>query len=141
MGWTSENVATDFEISREAMDKVRSCFTTDLFQLFTLHTKLGVMSHQQALATQRSGHFTAEIVPFHTCLINSTKPDSPPQLVVITEDDSIQHNASLESFAKAKNAFPQWGKGKSTGPNSSQVTDRAAATVLMRRSKAVTLTF
>jgi len=63
-------------------------------------------------------------------------PDAPPQPVVITEDDGIRHNASLENFAKAKSAFPQWGEGKSTGPNSSQVTDGAAAAVLMRRSKA-----
>jgi acetyl-CoA acyltransferase 1 len=42
----------------------------------------------------------------------------------------------MENFAKAKSAFPQWGEGKSTGPNSSQVTDGGAAVVLMKRSKA-----
>lgn len=142
MGWTSENVATNFKISREAMDQVHSNFQTEVLYLISLtfHPKLGVTSHQRASAAQRSGRFTAEIMPFKTRLIDPALPDSPPKSVVITEDDGIRHNASLENFAKAKSAFPQWGEGKSTGPNSSQVTDGAAATVLMRRSKAVTVT-
>lgn len=76
-------------------------------------------------------------MPFHTRFIDPANPDIPPQSVTITEDDGIRHNASLENFSKAKSAFPQWGEGKSTGPNSSHVTDGAAAIVLMRRSKAV----
>jgi len=40
----------------------------------------------------------------------------------------------MENFSNAKSAFPQWGEGKSTGPNSSQLTDGGAAVVLMRRS-------
>lgn len=117
------------------------CSLFDFFCIsFAFRTKLGVMSHQRASAAQKSGRFTAEIMPFYARLVDPAKPDSPSQSVVITEDDGIRHNASLESFAKAKSAFPQWGEGKSTGPNSSQVTDGAAATVLMRRSKAVIVT-
>lgn len=95
------------------------------------------MSHLRASAAQKSGRFDSEIIPITTRLIDAANPDAPPKSVVITEDDGIRHNATLENFAKAKSAFPMWGEGKSTGPNSSQVTDGAAATVLMRRSKAV----
>jgi acetyl-CoA acyltransferase 1 len=56
--------------------------------------------------------------------------------VTVTEDDGIRHNAAIENFSKAKSAFPQWGEGKSTGPNSSQVTDGGAAVVLMKRARA-----
>jgi len=94
------------------------------------------MSHLRASAAQKSGRFLDEIIPFNTFRIDPEVANGEPQPVTVTEDDGIRHNATLESFAKAKPAFPQWGEGKSTGPNSSQVTDGAAALVLMRRSKA-----
>ena len=101
--------------------------------------QLCVLSHQRASAAQKSGRFTSEILPFTTCLVTpSSDPCGEPviQSVTVTEDDGIRHNASMESFSKAKSAFPQWGEGKSTGPNSSQVTDGGAGIVLMKRSKA-----
>ena len=92
------------------------------------------MSHTRASKAQKSGRFNAEILPFHTFRI---EPESAsPVSVIITDDDGIRHDATLENFSAAKSAFPQWGDGKSTGPNSSQVTDGAAAVVLMRRSRA-----
>jgi len=92
------------------------------------------MSHNRASAAQKAGYFKSEIFPFHT--FRAESETSPLIPVTITEDDGIRHEATLESFAKAKSAFPQWGEGKSTGPNSSQVSDGAAAVMLMRRSKA-----
>jgi acetyl-CoA acyltransferase 1 len=92
------------------------------------------MSHLRASAAQKAGIFESEIVPFHA--LRAVSESSPLVPITITEDDGIRHDATLDSFAKAKPAFPQWGEGKSTGPNSSQVTDGAAAVVLMRRSTA-----
>lgn len=53
----------------------------------------------------------------------------------MTEDDGIRHGTTAEALGKIKSAFPQWG-GKTTGGNASQITDGAAAVLLMRRSKA-----
>ena len=72
--------------------------------------------------------------------------------VMINADDGLRKGTTVESLAKARSAFPQFGKGFSTGmrrPNSmkcssdcdvggntSQITDGAAAVILMRRDKA-----
>lgn len=53
----------------------------------------------------------------------------------MTEDDGIRHGTTPESLGKIRSAFPQWG-GKTTGGNASQITDGAAAVMMMRRSKA-----
>lgn len=55
--------------------------------------------------------------------------------VVVSEDDGIRHGTTAEGLGKIRSAFPQWG-GKTTGGNASQITDGAAAVLLMRRSKA-----
>ena len=56
------------------------------------------------------------------------------QDVTVTKDDGIRTNASLEGMAKLKPAFKE--NGTSTAGNSSQISDGAAATLLMRRSTA-----
>jgi acetyl-CoA acyltransferase 1 len=56
--------------------------------------------------------------------------------ILITEDDGIRHGTTAEGLGKLKSAFPQWGAGKTTGGNASQVTDGAAAVLLMTRRKA-----
>ncbi|KAG8706873.1 hypothetical protein FRC09_002159 [Ceratobasidium sp. 395] len=115
MGWTSENVAADFNISREKMDE------------------LALLSHNRASEAQKSGRFADEIVPFKTVLKSE---DGSVKEVVLDKDDGIRHGSTMEGMAKARSAFPDWGKARSTGANSSQVTDGAAAALLMRRSTA-----
>ncbi|CAE6437466.1 unnamed protein product [Rhizoctonia solani] len=115
MGWTSEIVAADFNITREKMDE------------------FGLLSHNRASEAQRSGRFADEIVPFKTILKGE---DGSVKEVVIDKDDGIRHGSTMEGMAKARSAFPDWGKARSTGANSSQVTDGAAAALLMRRSTA-----
>lgn len=56
--------------------------------------------------------------------------------VLVTEDDGIRHGTTAESLGKIKSAFPQWGAGKTTGGNASQVTDGAAVVLMMTRRKA-----
>jgi acetyl-CoA acyltransferase 1 len=56
--------------------------------------------------------------------------------IILTEDDGIRHGTTKEALGKIKGAFPQWGGGKTTGGNASQITDGAAAVLLMTRRKA-----
>ncbi|KAL8278705.1 hypothetical protein RQP46_008997 [Phenoliferia psychrophenolica] len=118
MGWTAENVATDFDISRERMDA------------------WAALSHQRAARAQTAGTFAEEIIP----LISLQKdPSGAKKPVTVTVDDGIRQGTTAEGLAKVRSAFPQWGAGRSTGGNSSQVTDGAAAVLLMKRSRAVAL--
>jgi acetyl-CoA acyltransferase 1 len=110
MGITSENVAERYGISRHDQD------------LFSVN------SHLKAAKARSSGLFLAEIVP----VVQSSPTGSGD--VAVDTDDGIRPQASLEGLAKLKPAFKA--DGTSTAGNSSQVSDGAAATLLMRRSAA-----
>lgn len=116
MGLTAENVAKRYGVNREDQD----AFAAE--------------SHLKASKSQKSGLFDQEIVPVKVNQYDPEHPDAPPKEVVIDKDDGIRHNASVESMAKLKPAFAK--DGFSTAGNSSQVSDGAAATLLMRRSTA-----
>lgn len=123
MGWTSENVAQDYNISRDVMDT----FATQSFQ--------------RAEHAEKSGYFTKEIVPF-TVSVNDKNPatgTTSRRRVTVTKDDGIRYGTTKESLLKIRSAFPQWGHGRTTGGNASQITDGAAAVLLMTRRKAETL--
>jgi acetyl-CoA acyltransferase 1 len=115
MAWTSENVASDFNISREDMDA------------------LSALSFQRAEKAQKSGYFDNEIVPFTAF---AKGPTGERTKVTVSRDDGIRYGTTKEALGKIRSAFPQWGKGATTGGNASQITDGAAAVILMRRSKA-----
>ncbi|KAH6609827.1 acetyl- acetyltransferase [Trichoderma cornu-damae] len=117
MGWTSENVSKDFGIDREAMDKYAA------------------ESFQRAERAQKSGSFDDEIVPITTRVKDK---DGEWKEVTLSRDDGIRPGTTAEGLAKIRAAFPQWGS-TTTGGNASQVTDGAAAVVLMKRSTAIKL--
>ncbi|KAF6826049.1 3-ketoacyl-ketothiolase [Colletotrichum musicola] len=117
MGWTSENVSRDFGITREEMDKYAA------------------ESFNRAERAQKEGLFDDEIVPIKTKIVG---PDGEVREVTLTKDEGIRPGTTPESLGKVRAAFPQWGP-TSTGGNSSQVTDGAAAVLLMKRSTAVKL--
>jgi acetyl-CoA acetyltransferase family protein len=118
MGQTSENVATDFNISRESQDRYAAeCY-------------------RRAEIAQKAGWFDDEIVPI-TTQIKDPKTDSI-QSLTLTRDEGIRPNTTYESLSKIRPAFPEYGN-RSTGGNSSQVTDGAAAVLLMKRSRAESL--
>ena len=122
MGLTSENVAERYGISREDQDA------------------LAVMSHQRAAKAQADGLFDGEIVPVQTTFqeVNSVgEKIGDEHQVTVSKDDGIRTNASIEGMAKLKPAFKE--NGTSTAGNSSQISDGAAATLLMRRSTATEL--
>lgn len=116
MGWTSENVAADYNISREEMDD------------------FAAKSFQRAEHANKAGYFDREIVPF--IAYEKDAETGQRKKVLITEDDGIRVGTTKESLLKIKSAFPQWGKAATTGGNASQITDGAAAVLLMSRRKA-----
>ncbi|KAA1471710.1 thiolase [Dentipellis sp. KUC8613] len=117
MGWTSENVAGDFKISREDMDA------------------FAALSFQRAERAQQTGAFDNEIVPF-TALQKDGADAGVRKKVVVTKDDGVRAGTTKETLGKIKAAFPQWAPAQTTGGNASQITDGAAAVLLMTRRKA-----
>lgn len=115
MGWTSENVAKDFQITRQEMDQFAH------------------QSHTKAARARREGAFKDEISPIRAQVKNS---DGSVGYRVIEEDDGIRENTTPESLAKIRPAFPDWEPAATTGGNASQLTDGGAAVLLMRRSLA-----
>ncbi|KAL2145437.1 hypothetical protein VTI28DRAFT_7218 [Corynascus sepedonium] len=117
MGWTSENVSRDFNITREEMDKYAA------------------ESFQRAERAQKAGLFDDEIVPIKTRIQDK---DGQWKEITLTKDDGIRPGTTAEGLSKIRVAFPQWGP-TTTGGNASQVTDGAAAILLMKRSTAIKL--
>jgi|UPI000581A4DD acetyl-CoA acyltransferase 1 len=100
MGITSETIVRKYGLKREDLDA------------------FAVTSHKKASAAQRSGKFSAEIVPVGD----------------ISQDDGIRPDADSATLARLKPAFSK--SGVTTAGNSSQTTDGAAAVVLMKRKEA-----
>jgi acetyl-CoA acyltransferase len=84
--------------------------------------EIGMRSHQRAARATEEGRFEREIVPF------SVNGDT------YVTDQGIRPDTSLEALANLKPAFKE--DGKVTAGNSSQVSDGAAAVLLMAREKA-----
>ena len=118
MGQTSENVGRDFNISRESQDRYAA------------------ESYQRAERAQKAGWFDDEIVPIKT-VVKDPKTGEEHHITV-TKDEGPRWGTTFESLSEVRPAFPAFGD-KSTGGNSSQVTDGAAAILLMKRSKAIAL--
>merc|ERR1719265_1325839 len=113
MGTTAENVAEKFNVRREAQDQ------------------MAVASHGKALAAQKAGRFKNEIVPVPVTVTDDKGNESQ---VVISADDGPRAT-TLEGLSKLKTVFKKEG-GTVTAGTASQVSDGAAAVLLMRRSKA-----
>jgi acetyl-CoA acyltransferase len=87
--------------------------------------ELGLRSHQLAARATEEGRFEREIIPF---AVNGD---------TYTTDQGIRPDTSLEALAQLKPAFKE--DGKITAGNSSQISDGAAAVLLMAREKAEAL--
>lgn len=110
---TSENVAADYGITREEQD------------LFS------VESHRKAAAAQRAGLFNEEIIP---CKVTILDKDGKEQTIVVDKDEGIRASSTPEGLAKLKPAFIP--NGSTTAGNASQISDGAAAVLLMKRKTA-----
>src|SRR5438270_875822 len=117
MGLTAENLAQKYEISREQADE------------FSFN------SHQKALAAVAAGKFKDEIVPVNVFVDEiDEKGRVRRKEIVFAQDEGPRGDTSLEGLAKLKPAFHA--NGTVTAGNSSQMSDGAAATIVMSAAKA-----
>lgn len=112
MGITSENVAEKFGVTREEQDS------------------FALQSQQRAYKAQQNGLFKDEIVPVEVIIKNE---DGSTNKKIISDDDGIRIT-EIENLKKLRPAFKS--DGSTTAGNSSQVSDGAAAVILMTRRKA-----
>lgn len=89
-----------------------------------------VMSHQRAAAAQRDGVFDDEIVPISI-------PQRKGEPIIFSRDEGIRPDTTMESLGALKPAFSK--TGTITAGSSSQISDAAAAVVVMSREKAISL--
>lgn len=115
---TSENVGNDFNISRKMQDTYAA------------------ESFRRAEVAQKAGWFDDEIVPI-TTTVKDPKTGEEKQ-VTLSKDEGPRYGTTVESLSKIRPALPEFGD-RTTGGNASQVTDGAAAVLLMKRSKAIEL--
>lgn len=108
MGLTAEQLAREFHVCREEQDA------------------FALLSHQRAVEAQKNGIFAEEIVPI---------PTYPDFETVLDHDIGPRENQSMEILAKLKPYFDRK-NGTVTVGNSSQVTDGAAACLLMSEGEA-----
>ena len=108
MGNTAENVARQFQITRETQDE------------------FALASQNKAEAAQKAGRFKDEIVPF---TIKGRKGDT-----VVDADEYIRHGATIDAMQKLKPAFDK--EGTVTAANASGINDGAAGALLMSEEEA-----
>ena len=111
MGQSAEKMAKENGIGREEQDR------------------LALQSHQRAAAATEDGRLPAEIAPWFT---------GPEMDQVITADNGVRSDTSLEALSKLKPVFDRR-YGTVTAGNSSPLTDGAAAVLLMAEEKAKSL--
>jgi acetyl-CoA acyltransferase len=117
MGLATENVARKYEVTRAEQDE------------------FALRSHQNAVAAQDAGHFDDEIVPLDVTLEElDEKGKKQRRAVTFTKDEGVRRDTSAESLAKLKPAFHV--KGTITAGNASQMSDGAAAAVIMSDARA-----
>jgi acetyl-CoA C-acetyltransferase len=88
---------------------------------------IGALSHQRAAAAQKNGLFEAEIAPVEI-------PQRKGEPVVFSQDEGIRAETTAESLGRLRPAFAK--DGTITAGTSSQISDGAAAVVVMSRAKA-----
>jgi acetyl-CoA acyltransferase len=90
-----------------------------------------VESHRRAAAAADSGFFRSEIVPIPVASLSENRQNTAP---VFAEDETIRRDTSKEKLAKLKTSFRP--EGRVTAGNASQISDGAAAVLLMSESTA-----
>jgi len=108
MGTTAENVAKQWQITREQQDN------------------FAVASQNKAEAAQKAGKFADEIC---AVTIKTRKGE-----VVVDQDEYIKHGTTMESVGKLRPAFDK--EGSVTAANASGINDGAAAVILMSAAEA-----
>jgi len=108
MGQTAENVAEQWQISRDQQDE------------------FAVASQNKAEAAQKAGRFADEITPF---TVKTRKGD-----IVVDRDEYVRYGATMEAMQKLRPAFTK--DGSVTAANASGLNDGAAGALLMSSDEA-----
>jgi acetyl-CoA C-acetyltransferase len=108
MGQTAENVADQWQITRDIQDT------------------FAVVSQNKAEAAQKAGRFADEITPF---TVKTRKGD-----IIVDADEYIRHGATMEAMQKLRPAFTK--DGSVTAANASGLNDGAAAALMMTAQNA-----
>ncbi len=117
MGLTAEQVATEFNVSREEQDA------------------FAVKSHQKAAAAIENGRFRDEILPIEVEEVTAgPNGNQNRQTILFDTDEHVRPDTNLEALAKLRPVFKQG--GSVTAGNSSPLSDGAAAVIVMERKKA-----
>jgi acetyl-CoA acyltransferase len=120
MGLATENVARKYEVTREEQDE------------------FALRSHRRAAAAQDAGKFEDEIVPLAVTFEElNEKGKKTTRQVAFDRDEGVRRDTSEESLAKLKPAFHV--EGTITAGNASQMSDGAAAAVVMSDERAKAL--
>jgi len=109
MGMTGEIIAEKYNITREECDE------------------FAAWSHEKALKATKEGKFKEEMLPIE---IKQKKGDS----IIMDRDEGIREDSTPEKLGKLKPVFKE--NGIVTAGNASQITDGAAAVVVMEKKKA-----
>ncbi|NGV98158.1 thiolase family protein [Staphylococcus aureus] len=115
MGLTAENVASQFDVSREDQDAY------------------AVRSHQRAYDAQRDGRFKDEIIPIQVNSVEYTNAGPKVHTNIFDQDEFIRPDTTMEALAKLRTVFKA--DGTVTAGTSSPLSDGAGFVVLMSGDK------
>jgi acetyl-CoA acyltransferase len=116
MGETAEQVARAYGVSRQDQDA------------------FGYRSHVRAIAAQDAGAFVDQIVPLRVPQVVGEKSETVTRTVTFDVDEGPRRNTSLEAMAQLRPAFMEG--GTVTAGNASQMSDGAAALMVMAEDRA-----
>ena len=117
MGLTAENVAAKYDISREDQDE------------------FSLKSHQKAAPAVNSGLFDSELVPLKVEVVELNGHETPiKRNFNVQRDEGPRADTNIEALSKLKPAFKEG--GMVTAGNSSQMSDGAAAVMVMSAERA-----
>ncbi|WP_241372714.1 thiolase family protein [Staphylococcus aureus] len=115
MGLTAENVASQFDVSREDQDAY------------------AVRSHQRAYDAQRDGRFKDEIIPIRVNSVEYTNAGPKVHTNIFDQDEFIRPDTTMEALAKLRTVFKS--DGTVTAGTSAPLSDGAGFVVLMSGDK------
>lgn len=115
MGLTAENVASQFDVSREDQDAY------------------AVRSHQRAYDAQRDGRFKDEIIPIRVNSVEYTNAGPKVHTNIFDQDEFIHPDTTMEALAKLRTVFKA--DGTVTAGTSAPLSDGAGFVVLMSGDK------
>ncbi|HDA8321654.1 TPA: thiolase family protein [Staphylococcus aureus] len=115
MGLTAENVASQFDVSREDQDAY------------------AVRSHQRAYDAQRDGRFKDEIIPIQVNSVEYTNAGPKVRTNIFDQDEFIRPDTTMEALAKLRTVFKA--DGTVTAGTSAPLSDGAGFVVLMSGDK------